>query len=118
MDRSASSWSRTISNSAIAWRALSVRGYTITNALCLADARDLVRSGVFSAALLDFKLPTAAGCLSPPELLAANPAMRIVAMSGYATLSSAVLATRDGAIEYLVDPSRIPPSCLGISVVR
>ena len=104
MDRSASSWWRTISISAIDWRALSERGYAITDALCLADARDLIHSGLFSAALLDFKLPDGSGLTLIPELLAANPAMRIIVMSGYATLSSAVIATRAGAIEYLVKP--------------
>ena len=69
-------------------RALSERGYAITAALCLADARDLIHSGLFSAALLDFKLPDGSGLTLIPELLAANPAMRIIVMSGYATLSA------------------------------
>jgi two-component system response regulator RegA len=85
-------------------RALNERGYAITTAFRLADARDQIRSVLFSAALLDFKLPDGSGLSLIPELLAANPAMRIIVMSGYATLSSAVIATRAGAIEYLVKP--------------
>lgn len=61
----------------------------------------------FDAAILDFNLPDGIGLDLIGELRRANEGCRIVVLSAYATLRSAVTAIREGASDYLVKPADI-----------
>lgn len=55
-------------------------------------------------ALVDLRLPDASGLRIISELRAAQPAVRCVVVTGFATMSSALEAMRHGACDYLEKP--------------
>lgn len=85
-------------------RALRERDYTVSTASSVVEGRGKSRSEEFDAAILDFNLPDGSGLTLIADILVANPDARIIVLSGYATLKSAVAAVREGAAEYLVKP--------------
>jgi len=69
------------------------------------SALTLVREQVWHAALLDLKLGEDSGLRIIEPLLAAQPGLRIVLLTGYASISTAVAAIKAGAAEYLSKPA-------------
>jgi two-component system response regulator RegA len=88
-------------------KTLAQRGFAVSCAVGVAAARDLIAAEVFHAAILDFNLPDGTGLELIGALRAVNDEVRVIILSGYATLSSAVAAAREGAIDYLVKPADI-----------
>lgn len=56
-------------------------------------------------AVVDLNLNGDSGLRAIPSLLALNPAIRIVVLTGYASLATAVEAIKLGAINYLAKPA-------------
>jgi two-component system response regulator RegA len=80
------------------------RGYEVRTAH---DAREAVRiAGEFKPerTLTDLKMPGASGLELIPQLLEIDSGMRVVALTGYASIATAVEAIKLGAIHYLAKP--------------
>ena len=56
-------------------------------------------------AVVDLNLAGDSGLLLIPELLALEPATRIVVLTGYASIATAVEAIKLGAVNYLPKPA-------------
>lgn len=57
--------------------------------------------------LLDLNMPGTSGLILLPKLLAAAPGARLVILTGYSSIATAVEATRGGAHNYLCKPAGI-----------
>jgi two-component system response regulator RegA len=57
--------------------------------------------------VLDLNLNGSSGLALIPQLLAINPACRIVVLTGYASIATAVDAIKLGAVQYLAKPVEI-----------
>lgn len=92
---------------AILVRTLERRGYIVFGALDTASALQLARETQAGQIILDLNLNGSSGLALIPELLAINPDCRIVVLTGYASIATAVDAVKLGAIQYLAKPVEI-----------
>lgn len=72
-----------------------------------AAALELAQQHSFAAAVLDLKLEGETSLALIPQLKALNPAMRILMLTGYASIQTAVEATKLGATNYLPKPAGV-----------
>lgn len=86
-------------------RALERRGHHTLVANDGAQALDLARSHGPQWVLLDLKMPGADGLSVLRELMALEPAPRVVLLTGFASLSTAVEAGHLGAVQVLQKPA-------------
>ncbi len=84
--------------------ALRRMGYEVTAAPDLAQAQAALERQPFSAVLSDLKLPAGSGMDVLKAALAADPAIPVVLMTAYGTISDAVAAMRDGAFDFIQKP--------------
>jgi two-component system, response regulator RegA len=102
--------------SAVLARALTARGFVVAVANDGARALALVREHAPESAVLDLKLGSESGLALIPQLLAANPDLRILLLTGYASIATAVEAIKRGAHDYLakpVDADQVAQALLG-----
>jgi two-component system, response regulator RegA len=92
---------------AILVRTLERRGHPACGALDAATARELALQPGASRVVHDLNLNGSSGLALIPELLAINPACRIVVLTGYASIATAVDAIKLGAVQYLAKPVEI-----------
>jgi len=85
-------------------RALSARGFAVAVAHDAAQARAHVRAQPAQFAVLDLKLGADNGLALIPELKALRPQLRILLLTGYASIATAVEAIKRGADDYLAKP--------------
>jgi two-component system response regulator RegA len=90
--------------SAVLARALVSRGFAVDTATDGARALALVREHAPEFAVLDLKLGTENGLALLPGLLAARPGLRVLLLTGYASIATAVEAIKRGAHDYLAKP--------------
>ena len=86
-------------------RAMSVRGYTCSVANNATMALQLATQSRPAYCVLDLKLGESNGLKLIPELLRAAPGMRILLLTGYASIATAVEAIKRGAHDYLAKPA-------------
>ncbi|HEX6734719.1 MAG TPA: response regulator transcription factor [Azonexus sp.] len=92
---------------AILVRTLERRGHPAHGALDPAAALEAARQSQPGRVILDLNLAGHSGLALIPELLAVNPDCRIVVLTGYASIATAVDAVKLGAIQYLAKPVEI-----------
>ena len=92
---------------AILVRTLERRGHPARGALDGASALAAARDMHVGRVVLDLNLNGSSGLALIPQLLAINPACRIVVLTGYASIATAVDAVKLGAIQYLAKPVEI-----------
>lgn len=85
-------------------RLLARRGHRVLGALDAAAALELARTHRPRRVILDLNLAGSNGLTLIPELLAIDPECRIVVLTGYASLATAVGAIKLGAVQYLAKP--------------
>ncbi|BFI96900.1 MAG: response regulator transcription factor [Rhodanobacter sp.] len=85
-------------------RALASRNFQVIPATNLADARALARRHQPHYCVLDLKLGEENGLRLIPELHALVPGMRVLLLTGYASIATAVEAIKRGAHDYLAKP--------------
>ncbi len=85
-------------------RALGARGFIASTAHDAAQALALCRSERPQFAVLDLKLGADNGLKLIPELKAIAPELRILLLTGYASIATAVEAIKRGAHDYLAKP--------------
>lgn len=64
-----------------------------------------IPSQVFDYALIDLRLAGEFGLHALPKILQSSPECRIVVLSGYGSITTAVEATKLGAVDYLTKPA-------------
>jgi len=85
-------------------RALKRRGFEVSVARSAPEALALAGASVPARVVLDLNLAGESGLNLIPRLLGINPACRIVVLTGYASISTAVDAIKLGAAQYLAKP--------------
>ena len=86
-------------------RALRDRGLRVATAESAEAAMAAARSLDPEAAVLDLKLPGANGLECLQELRAAWPDLRVLLLTGYGSIATAMQAVRMGAWDYLTKPA-------------
>jgi two-component system response regulator RegA len=89
---------------AVLARALGARGFVAHSAADSEQALALVREQAPDFAVLDLKLGAHSGLALIPRLLAVRPQLRILLLTGYASIATAVEAIKRGAHDYLAKP--------------
>ena len=87
-------------------RALATRGFAVRCVAGGAEAVAAAQAEAFDVALVDMKMPTQPeGAALVAALHGLRPEMRIVVLTGYGSIASALLAVREGAADYLTKPA-------------
>ena len=86
-------------------RAFRARGYDVREAADVAEAEAAATADAPELVLLDLRMPGGHGLDLIPILLAADPATKIVVLTGYGSVATAVEAVRRGAVHYLTKPA-------------
>jgi two-component system response regulator RegA len=86
-------------------RALEKRGYAVTAADSVEQALPLAVANPPEYAVLDLKMNGASGLVLVQKLHELDPATRIVMLTGYASIATAVEAIKLGATQYLAKPA-------------
>lgn len=86
-------------------RSFERRGYLVSHASTPEQLERLLGGESFGFAVVDLKLGTASGLACVERLHSAAPSMRIVVLTGFASISTAVEAIKLGACYYLPKPS-------------
>jgi two-component system, response regulator RegA len=86
-------------------RAMERRGYTVNCAGNARQARELIAVNNFDYAILDLNLGGHSSLDLISLLRAKNPLMRILILTGYASIATAVDAIKLGADNYLAKPA-------------
>lgn len=86
-------------------RAMEKRSYTVTVAHSVEQAMPLVRANPPEYAVVDLKMGGASGLTLIQALHEIDPATRIVVLTGYASIATAVEAIKLGATQYLAKPA-------------
>ncbi len=86
-------------------RAMERRGYLLSHADSADAARALLEAEQFDLAILDLNLGGHSSLQLIKELRSSNPDMRILILTGYASIATAVEAIKQGADNYLAKPA-------------
>ena len=86
-------------------RALESRGFEVTLAASLAEAFEALKTSVPAFAVLDMRLEDGNGLDVVETLRERRPDCRIVVLTGYGAIATAVAAVKIGAIDYLSKPA-------------
>lgn len=83
------------------------RGFDVRSCNDPTTAVDACRDFQPSHILLDLNMPEKSGLVLLPELLTAAPGAKLVVLTGYSSIATAVEATKFGATNYLCKPASI-----------
>ena len=86
-------------------RALESRGFTVTLAESVAAAVAAVRVNPPAFAVLDLRLEDGSGLSVVETLRRARPDARIIMLTGYGNIATAVAAVKAGVVDYLAKPA-------------
>ena len=92
---------------AVMTRGFERRGFEVHSCHNATDAVEACRSTQPTHILLDLNMPEVSGLVVLPDLLAAAPGTRLVVLTGYSSIATAVEATKAGATNYLCKPATI-----------
>lgn len=98
-------------NEQLCWalsRAFEPRDYEVRSATCATSASALLEEWRPDYAVVDLCLPGQTGLTLIPRIKSVAPDSRIVMVSGYASIASAVQAIKLGATQYLMKPVDVP----------
>lgn len=88
-------------------KALTRRGYNVMTAETSSEAVALCQRHLPQQAVVDLKLETESGLNLLPQLKQANPAIKMLILTGYSSISTAVEAIKMGAVNYLCKPAGV-----------
>lgn len=83
---------------------LEYEGYIVLEASTGSEALRIVKEQSVHAVLLDIKMPGMDGIEVLRKMMAIDPRLQIIMISGHATIATAVEATRLGALDFLEKP--------------
>lgn len=84
--------------------AMARRGFSVVLAANAEEATQIARERVVEYALVDVRMPGESGIDLVERLRSIDDGTRVVVMTGYGTIASAVLAMQKGAVDYLTKP--------------
>jgi two-component system response regulator RegA len=84
--------------------ALSKRGFSVRIAHNVTDALRLVEASLPAYAVIDLRMPGPSGLDLVAKLRVCNPDLKLVVLTGYASIATAVEAIKLGATYYLTKP--------------
>jgi len=90
---------------AVLARALTRRGFEVESAAGVVEAVGKAQQFDPQFAVVDLKMPDGSGLALVEQLRRLSPAMRIVVLTGFASVATAVEAIKLGAIHYLPKPA-------------
>lgn len=85
--------------------AMSRRGYTVQMAADVIDAMARIDAQPFDYAVVDLRMPGPSGLEAVEALVRRNPRAKVVVLTGYASIATAVEAIKLGAAHYLTKPA-------------
>jgi two-component system response regulator RegA len=85
-------------------RAFEQRGYGVRVAHSVPEAMPLVEESCPDFALVDLRMPGPSGLALVARIKEVDPAARVVVLTGYSSIATAVDAIKLGASDYLVKP--------------
>lgn len=88
-------------------RALAGRGFDVTSVGSVAEAIDAVRAKPPAFAVLDLRLEDGTGLSVVEEVHRRRPDCKVVMLTGYGNIATAVAAVKAGAIDYLSKPADV-----------
>jgi DNA-binding response OmpR family regulator len=83
---------------------LAKKGYQVEQAVTKAEALEKIASTSYALVLLDLKMPGVKGLELLKAVTESNPATKVIMITGYASIETAVEAARIGAVDYLPKP--------------
>jgi two-component system response regulator RegA len=86
-------------------RAMERRGFEPIGAATVEEAENLTRSRKVHYAVIDLKLGSTSGLDLVPALRSAQPDCRVIMLTGYGNIATAVAAIKVGAVDYLAKPA-------------
>lgn len=86
-------------------RALEQRGFEVTAVASVAEAGDIAVKSPPAYAVLDLRLEDGSGLSVVEALSKSRPDCRVVMLTGYGAIATAVAAVKAGAIDYLAKPA-------------
>jgi two-component system response regulator GlrR len=94
---------------------LKAEGYEVTTASTGQEAVQAAKAAIFDLCIVDLRLSDQDGISVMRELHSINPGMRVIILTGYGTVESAVQAMQEGAYSYLSKPFNTQELLLQIS---
>ncbi len=88
-------------------RALEKRGFLVSRASNVAEAEALLQAQPFHKALVDLKMEGRSGLALIETIQARQPQCKVVMLTGYSSIATAVEAIRLGAYNYLCKPASL-----------
>jgi len=79
-------------------------GYHVDQAVTKDEALDKIQARPYTLVLLDLKIPGVKGLELLNAIRAKNPEAKVIIITGYASIETAVESARQGAIDYLPKP--------------
>ena len=86
-------------------RALTTRGFEVTTAGGVKEALAIVREKPPAFAVLDMRLEDGTGLTVVEEMHILRPEARVIMLTGYGNIATAVAAVKAGAVDYLAKPA-------------
>jgi len=86
-------------------RAMETRGYEVTTASTIKEGKEQARAKKPGFAVVDLRLEDGNGLDVVSAIQDARPEARIVVLTGYGNIATAVAAVKLGAVDYLAKPS-------------
>jgi two-component system, response regulator RegA len=86
-------------------RAMQRRGFTVTLADSIGAASEAVKAEAPNYAILDMRLGDGSGLELLDLVRGANPDARVIMLTGYGNIATAVRAMQAGAVDYLPKPA-------------
>jgi len=86
-------------------RALETRGFEVTAVATVAEANDMATKNPPAYAVLDLRLEDGSGLSVVEALNKSRPDCRVVMLTGYGAIATAVAAVKAGALDYLAKPA-------------
>ena len=92
-------------------RAMEHRGFSVTTVETVAEARGFVKQNSPAFAVLDMRLEDGNGLDVVDLLHTERPECKVVLLTGYGNLATAVSAIKRGAVDYLAKPADADDVC-------
>jgi len=86
-------------------RAFVARGLEVVAVASIAEATSFLNQDTPELAVIDLRVPDGSGLDLIPRLKDADPETRIVVLTGYGSIATAIEAVRRGAVNYLTKPA-------------
>lgn len=86
-------------------RALEGRGFQVTLAGSVSEAIGALKAAAPAFAVVDMRLEDGSGLVVVEAIHAVRPSSRVIMLTGYGNIASAVAAVKAGAIDYLPKPA-------------